>query len=186
MSNFGAPEGPTLGEMIVNNAKPVPPPAVVEPPAPEIPTNASEATARLAQLQADPKWREAFLRGDGPRAKEFNALMQTIEKGDNPQVDHAIAGVLYDGPFQPSGHMQNIATAQMFRDLGIGDDVTREVLTDREVTQEEYDKVSRLKAERMRDNNWVKEYMAGNGPQRRDMMLMDIVLSSTIKAKEAS
>jgi hypothetical protein len=186
MSNFGAPDGPTLGEMIVNNSKPAPPPAMVEPPPPEIPATANEATARLNQLKADPKWRDAFLSGSPRHAKEFAALTETIDKGDNPEIDRAIAGELYDGPFQPSGHMQNIAAAQMFRELGIGDDVTRQVLTDHEVTQEEYNKVAQLKAERMRDQDWVKQYMAGNGPQRRDMTLMNIVLSSTIKAKAAS
>jgi hypothetical protein len=185
MSNFGEP-GPSLGEMIVNNSKPAPPPAVVEPPPLEIPTNANEATARLAQLQADPKWREDFLSGTPRNAKEFSALMETIEKGDNPEVDRAIAGVLYDGPFQPSGHMLNIATAEMFRENGIGDDVIRETLTDKGVTQAEHDAVARLKAERMRDRDWIREFLAGNGKQKREAQLMDIVLSSTIKPGAAA
>ena len=134
MSDFSAPDGPSLGEMIVANSKPAPPPPVVEPPPPEIPGNANEATARLNALKADPKWTQEFLGGTPRHAKEFSALMDVISKGDNPAVDRAIAGVLYDGPFQPAGHMLNIAAAEMFRDVGIGDDVIRQTLTDYEVT----------------------------------------------------
>lgn len=185
MSDFGE-QGPTLGAMIVANSQPAPPPPVVEPPPPVTPGTASEATARLKELKADPAWRDAYLGGSPRHAKEMASLHDVISKGDNPAVDLAIAGVLYDAPFQPSGHIENIAAASMFRDHGIRDAVIRETLADHEVTQAEYDAVAQLKAERLRDRAWVKEFMAGNGQHTRDMMLMSIVLSSTIKTEVAA
>jgi len=46
--------------------------------------------------------------------------------------------------------------------------------------------LGRWKAERMRDHTWVKEYMSGNGQHKRDMMLMNIVLTSPIKSGAAA
>jgi hypothetical protein len=63
--------------------------------------------------------------------------------------------------------------------------VIRETLAGKEVTQAEHDAVKNLKAERMRDQAWVKEYMSGNGQHKRDMMLMNIVLTSSIKKDAA-
>jgi hypothetical protein len=82
--------------------------------------------------------------------------------------------------------MQMIGVAGMLREIGIRDEVIRQTLTSKEVTQAEYDAVKSLKAERMRDHAWVKEYLAGNGPHKRDMMLMNIVLTSPIKKEAAA
>ena len=154
------------------------------PPAPPAPTP-DQAVAKLAELQNDKNWTGKFLSGNGPEVAEFRSLTEiAIKSGD--RIDKAIAGVLDDAPIQQSGHMMNIAAAEMFRDLGIRDEVIREALMGKPVTQAEYDAVARLKAERMRDHAWVKEYMAGNGQHKRDAMLMDIVLTSPIKKEAAA
>ncbi|MCA1474772.1 hypothetical protein [Bradyrhizobium sp. NBAIM08] len=185
MSMWGQ-EGQTVGEMIVAHATAAPPPAPPPPPAAPIPATGAEAAARLNELKGNAEWRDKFLAGNGPEAKEFRELTSKINESDNPNVDKAMAGLLDDAPFQSTDRLQMIGATQMFRDLGIRDEVIRETLTNREVTQQEYDAVARLKAERMRDHAWVKEFMAGNGQHTRDMMLMNVVLSSPIKKQAAA
>jgi len=57
-------------------------------------------------------------------------------------------------------------------------------LTDRPVTQKEHDLVARWKAEKLRDSEWVKKYMAGEGEQMREMMIASGVLSASIRQEE--
>src|SRR5437868_1738382 len=119
---------PTLGEMIAGHAAPSPPVVISPPAAPVIPATPAEAVARLNELKSNGEWRDRFLSGNGPEAKEFRDLQATIAKSDQPQVDRAMAGLLEDAPFQPSGHLQMIGTAEMLRDIGIRDEITRDVL----------------------------------------------------------
>jgi hypothetical protein len=160
-------------------ATPAPPPAL-------LPTNAAEAATRINELKADTAWRDRYLGGGLTEKRDLTALQEIIHKGDNPDVDKAMAGVLDDAPIQRSGHMQMIGVAQHLRDLGIRDEIIRDTLTGRPVTQAEHDAVARLKADRMRDHAWTKEFLAGNGQHKRDAMLMDIVLTSPIKKEAAA
>lgn len=146
------------------------------------PATPAEATAKLEALKADPAWRDGFLSGSAPQAREYQELTALAAKGDkDAKVDLAMAGVMADAPFQDSGHIQNIAATKMFRELGIRDEVIRETLTDQEITQQDYDAVARWKADRLKDSAWVKAWLSGEGDQARDMMLANIVLSSNIK-----
>ena len=172
-------EAPTLGEMIANGV--TPPTPIAPTPAPTNPQNAAEATMRLNELKNDATWRDRFLAGNTPEAREYRALRTQIESGDAPNVDAAMAGVLDDAPFQDSKRMQMVAATAHFRDLGIRDEVIRQTLTDYEVTPQEHAVVTKWKADRMRDPEWVEKYLAGHGDHKRDMMLANIVLTSKIK-----
>ena len=177
-SNSGS-GAPTLGEMISGEV-PIPVAVLTPPtPAPVTPTNSAEATARLNELQRDAGWRDRLLAGHGSEAKEYRTLRDMITQGD--PVDKAMAGIMDDAPFQSSGHLLNVAATQMFREMGIDDGAIRQTLTGHEVTQEEYNAVARLKAERLRDPEWVEQFLAGSASHKRDSMLMNIVLSSSIK-----
>jgi hypothetical protein len=146
---------------------------------PALPTNAAEAVTRLAQLSANENWANAVLSGNGPQVAEFKDLQKLIAAGDN--VDKALAGVMEDGPFQQSGHTLNIGVAATLRDKGIRDEVIREVLSERPVTQQEREMAVRWKADHMGDSEWVKKYMSGEREQVREMTLANIILSSPIK-----
>jgi hypothetical protein len=148
------------------------------------PANAAEAVTRLDALKADSAWANGVLAGNGPHVAEFKSLTGIIAGGDN--VDRAMAGVREDGIFQSSEHAQMIAATNMFREIGISDAVIRQALTDYEVTAQEYAMVEKWKADRMGDSEWVKKYLAGERQQTRDMMLADIVLSSSIKKDSAA
>jgi hypothetical protein len=149
------------------------------------PANATEARARLDTLIADKDFGAKLVKGEAGANREFRDLSELAAKGEAERVDVAMAGVMADTPFQDSGHLQNIAATKMFRELGIRDEVIRETLTDRPVTQQEHDVVAKWKADRMRDSEYVKKWLSGEGEQAREMMLANIVLSSSIK-KEAS
>jgi hypothetical protein len=151
-------------------------------PPPAAPSTPAEASTRLDQLKSDPAWRDGFLSGSGPQAREYQDLTALAAKGD--KVDLAMAGVLADGPWQESGHLEMIAATKMFRELGISDATIKQTLTDYQVTQREHDAVAKWKADRMRDSEWVKKWLSGEGEHARDMMLANIALTSTIK-KEA-
>lgn len=181
-SQWGS-DTPTVGDMIYAHAQPKPPTFVAPPPAPVIPTNPTEAIARLNELKGNSEWADKFLKGHSPQVKEFKALQEVAAKADN--VDKAMAGVLDDAPFQSSGHLAMVAATSMFREIGISDAVIRQTLTDQEVTQAEYDAVSKWKADHLRDHEWTKRYLAGDGDQVRDMLLANIVLSSKIKQSAA-
>jgi hypothetical protein len=183
-SQWGS-DTPTVGDMIAAHARPVPPTPVAPPPAPVIPTNPTEAIARLDALKADAGWRDKFLSGNSPQVKEFRDLQAVAAKAADSKVDAAMAGILEDTPFQSSGHLAMVAATSMFREIGISDAVIRQTLTDREVTQAEHDVVAKWKADRMRDHDWTKKYLAGDGDQVRDMLLANIVLSSNIKQSAA-
>jgi hypothetical protein len=143
------------------------------------PATPTEATARLDQLKSDPAWREGFLSGGGQQAREYQELSALAAKAD--KVDLAMAGVMADAPFQDSSHIEMIGATKMFRELGIRDEVIKQTLSDHEISQAEHDVVAKWKADRMRDSDWVEKWLAGEGEQARDMVLANIVLSSSIK-----
>ncbi|MET4319306.1 hypothetical protein [Bradyrhizobium sp. RT5a] len=144
-----------------------------------------EAAAKLSELRGNQDWTTKFLAGNGPELAEFRKLSELAVNGSD-KITKAMAGVLDAAPVQESGHMQMIGVAQHLREIGIRDDVIRQTLTGQEVTQAEHDAVARLKADRMRDHAWTKEFLAGNGEHKRDMMLMNIVLTSSIKKEAAA
>jgi hypothetical protein len=181
MSRWGD-TGATLGEMIVAQSQPAPPQPVAPPPAPVIPNTAGEATARLNELKADPAWRDEFLAGGSRQAREMASLLEVIDKGENPRVDRAMAGVMADQPFQEQGHLAMIGATDMLRSAGIRDDVIREFLTGQGIPAEEQKLAAERKAERLRDHDWTRKFLEGNGEQRKEMLLIDLILNAPTKA----
>src|SRR5258705_4426373 len=153
---------------------------------PAAPSTPAEATAKLDALKSDPAWRQQFLSGNGPQVKDYNNLSELAAKGEAEKVDAAMAGVMADTPFQDSSHLEMLHATTMFRDHGISDAVIKQALTDYRVTAEEHAIVAKLKADRMRDPAWVKAWLSGEGEHARDMMLMNIVLSSSVKGARGS
>jgi hypothetical protein len=107
---------------------------------------------------------------------------------ESAQVDKAMAGeLLLDGPVQPSGHMVQIGVAGHLRDIGIRDEIIKDVIAGTHtVTKEEYAATERWKAEHMRDQEWVKRYLAGDGDTNEKMTLANIILSGGIREGKAA
>ncbi|MCJ9701732.1 hypothetical protein, partial [Bradyrhizobium sp. SHOUNA76] len=151
-------------------------------PAPVIPSAAGDAAARLNELKADPAWRDELLNGSVSHLKEMRDLQAVIGRGGNPEVDKAIAGVLDAAPFQTTKRMTMIGTAEHLRESGIGDaNVIRQVLAGEAVTPEEHATATEAKARLMRDSDFIARYTAGDGEAKRQMTLLNIVVSSPIK-----
>ncbi|MEH2485422.1 hypothetical protein [Bradyrhizobium sp. AZCC 2230] len=182
--------GATLGEMLHSgdHAAAAAAAAAISQPAaarvaPVIPSEASAAAARLNELKSTPEWRDQLLDGSPSHLKEMRDLQAVISRGANPEVDKAIAGVLDAAPFQTTKRMTMIGTAEHLRASGIGDTgVIRQVLAGEPVTPEEHATATETKARLMNDQDFVKRYTAGDGEAKRQMTLLNIVISSPKKS----
>jgi hypothetical protein len=150
---------------------------------PAPPSTPAEATTRLDQLRADPKWTEALLSGGPAQTREFHELHELVAKGDG--VDMAMAGVMQPGIIQDSGHVEMANTATMLRDMGFNPKQVRETLEGKEATQADIDIATAWKAQNMNSKEFVTRLMAGEPEAARLLMAANIVLSSPVK-KEAS
>jgi hypothetical protein len=146
-------------------------PAAAAPGAPA--TNAAEAAARLGSLQKT-DWTSRLLAGDETARAEFEQLTGLIANED--PVDGVAAGLPADRS------VREMAEAVPFlREAGLSDDVIRQVFTDQEVTQKEFDLATQWKAQRFRDQEWVKRFLSGEPDAGRQMMAANIILNSAIK-----
>jgi hypothetical protein len=101
---------------------------------------------------------------------------------EGTQIDKAMAGELLNDFIQPSGHTVDIGVVSHLRDIGIRDEIIRDVVAGtHKVTKEEYAATERWKAEHMRDQEWVKRYLAGDGEPREKMTLANIILSGGVR-----
>lgn len=150
-----------------------------------IPSTPAEAATRLEQLKADPTWREQFLAGNGAHKTEFHSLTALIGRGDS--VDKALAGVPLDGPLQPSKHLTNIGVANALREIGIQDQIIKDVIAGtHKVSRAEYDATQRWKDLQMRDKIFVERYLTNEGDAREKMTLANIILSGGVREEKAA
>jgi hypothetical protein len=149
-----------------------------------VPSTPAEASARLETLKADAGWKDQFLAGNGPQVAEFKSLTELAAKATD--TDKALAGRLQDGPVQSSSHMVQIGVANTLREIGIRDEIIKDVLTgEHKVTRAEYEMTERWKAERMRDKEWVQRYLTNDGDAHEKMTLANIILSGGIREEKA-
>jgi hypothetical protein len=148
---------------------------------PQPPASPAEAAARLDQLKSDPAWRDGFLSGSGSQQfREYQNLSELAAKAD--KVDLAMAGVgMPDAPFQDSDHVLLVNMANFFRDLGMREEVIKECLEQREISQQERDLVVNAKADRTADPDWVKKWLSGDREVGRWMTTAHDVLSRPVK-----
>jgi hypothetical protein len=158
-----------------------PAPTPAAPPTP--PSTPAEATTRLDQLKADPKWTTALLSGGPAQTKEFHDLHELVAKGDG--VDQAISGTMPTRIIQDSTQFEMASMAAHLKELGIRAELVREYLTGHTTTKGWYDEVARHKADRMRDPAFVKALFSGSVEARRTLTLCNIVLSGEITESSA-
>ena len=139
--------------------------AATAPPAPDKPTNAIEATARLKELTADPAWVREYTNGGIEQRREFAALTEQVAAGD--PLDAVMAGI------EPSGlnvdlsgtrasPRDQIAAVAAWRGHGIGDKAIRQILSDLKPTIEEHNLAKYNNARRFADADWVARLLAGD------------------------
>lgn len=64
-----------------------------------------------------------------------------------------------------------------FRRLGIPDRAIEDLLTGRQLPKEEYIAVQKLQHMRFGDAEWVKRYLAGGAAERREAVLMAMIVT---------
>jgi hypothetical protein len=156
---------------------------------PAAPKNAAEAATRLADLRNDPAWGKKFLEGDAAARTESRQLSELIagDVTDQPvirsaatleQIDAAIMTGLSDGS---SASREMASAIPWMREAGMSDGTIRQVFTDQEIPQKEFDLASAWKVQHMRDSEWCKKYLAGDTEAHKQMMAANIILNSKIK-----
>jgi hypothetical protein len=153
--------------------------AALTAPPPAAPTTPAEAATRLDQAKADPKWTETFLAGHPERVREFHEWHALAAKGES--VDRAMAGMYMEGG-NTTDHITQMGTAAVFRELGIRDEITRDVLVDKHtVTQAEYNATKVWKEDRMNDKEWVAKLMGGDREAKRKLVLANLILTGHVQ-----
>ena len=149
------------------------------------PANAKEASARLEVLKANDEFTGKLLGGDPYAAKEFHDLHVMAAEGSGmSDVDKAMTGALPDVP--DSGLRMMAGTADMLRDIGLRDEVVRQVLEDQPVTEAEFNAAKAWQTRAMKDQAFVKLYLEGDIEARQKMTLASIIISSPIKTEKAA
>jgi hypothetical protein len=155
------------------------PQAQIDAPAP--PANATEAATRIESFKTDATLRDKLLAGDATATKEWHELHGLIASADD-RVSSAMAGQLSEIP--DSDHRLMANTATMLRELGLNEGTVQQTLENRPVTQQEFDTVTALKAQKFRDQEWKKSLLSGDAQTVKELSLINIVLSSPIEKKE--
>jgi hypothetical protein len=132
--------------------------------APVVPTDPAAASARKAELLANPEFRGKFLENDAAARAEMSALNGVIV-----------------GPTPADTEPVNPAIIERAREMGVSDDVVAQIEARTPVSQEEYDKVLRWKNGKLKDPAFLRKYLDGDYDARQQMFLSSVVLSSPIK-----
>jgi len=152
------------------------------------PTTPDGARGRLAELKANSEWRDAFVAGNGPQVAEFRRLSALAAKGDEQIISDALAGkapsidqIFIDPQMRDATH-----TIEALRGMGIHEEnVARSVLDGSPVSAEERNQASIAKDRLMKDVDWTKKYLAGDGEARRQMGLLNVILTRSVKESAA-
>jgi hypothetical protein len=152
-------------------------------------TDSGQAKAHLETLSNDPQWRASFLRGDQSARNEFATLTARAAAGD--PTTEALAGDL-----PPPGVMEITGSAvggkipsrtlagevDALRQAGVSDGAIAQLLDGYAMSPHEVEAVSRLKAMRLGDPEFVARYLKGGWSEVREMRLIAAVLSAPRRA----
>jgi hypothetical protein len=147
--------------------------------------DAASARARLDHLTSDAAWRDRLMQGDIATKKEWTALTETIAAGD--PIDAVMAGVNPAANTQidlsggnAASYADQVKAVPELRSVGLGDDVIRQVLSDTKVSRAEFDAVKGWQDHALKDQDFVRRYLAGDRDAARQMTLAAVVLASEI------
>lgn len=134
-----------------------------------LPTTAADAArAQIAELKANPEWVKRHFDGDLATREEMARL-------------HEIAFTPTPGSIMMGGPTPEEQRAEMADHLGTQFDVSSAVLDEirqgKPASLEEHRLARGRKSSLMADPAWVTRYMAGDATARRDMWLLNSILS---------
>jgi hypothetical protein len=152
-------------------------PQLGAPPAP--PANSQEARTRLDALIADKDWGAKALAGDLAANRELRELTTMAARDDGAGVDVAMLG---NANQMPTTELQVMAhAAASMREVGIREEIIRDALSGKAMTQAEVDLTKAWQTRHFADPEWSKRFLAGGAEERQQFMLCSIILSSPIK-----
>lgn len=145
----------------------------------------AQATARLSELQGDPDWVKAYLAGSGPKRAEFTKLTELASRVD--KIDRQIAGTDHgSSEWLDREYRDGVQTAQLLRDGGVHEpDIARQVISNEAVAQAEHDAAKVARDRLMKNPEFVRKYLSGEGEAVRQMTLLNVVITREIKGGDA-
>jgi hypothetical protein len=147
------------------------------------------AAAAIAARMADPSFRQEFLKGGAQQKADVAALVakKVDAAATAAKVDAALAGTLPTSGFvhantEAGVSPQNLISAVAgFRELGVGDEALRELLTGKQTNKETFDRVAEFRQTLLRDPEWMKRWLGGDLECRKQMALCNIVKLGGVK-----
>jgi hypothetical protein len=158
--------------------------AEMTPPPPIVTATAADARARLDVLTKDQAWGKSFLDGNAEARRLFAELSAQVAAGDD--VQQALDGT---APPQQvletniNGSLSRRVVAEVVADMranGLSDGVIWEAISGKPVSRAEFEAVKQYQRAKHGDPEWVARFLKGGYAERREHMLMSIVLSSEI------
>jgi hypothetical protein len=146
--------------------------------------DSAAARARLSELSSSQEWRTAFFNGDPQARKDFGELTAAIADGNT--VDDVLAGA---GPVSQlietttAGQLSSRNTAieiDHLRQIGLNDKTIAQVFKGGSVTPAEREMARVTKEMRLGDPDWSARWMKGGWAKRREMTLLNTVLSASV------
>jgi hypothetical protein len=157
------------------------------PEVPAAPTTPAEAKARMDSLMATEAWAKGWMAGSPAHIDEFNKLLELSLSVKSEKIDPDDPAGAAKQIFLDSQQRDNANTAGMLRDSGITDPaIIKQVLTNEEVSQQEFDAAHAMRSRLEKDHDWQKKFLSGDGEAVRQMMLLNIILTRPVKRGAAA
>jgi hypothetical protein len=142
--------------------------------------SAVAARATLEGLSANPEWRDKYFGGDVEARRQFEELTERIANC-NPTAE-TLAGVR-PGEFEVTvgnelNSRKRADAVAGLRSLGFDDATVVQAIDGAEVGPHELAMAKQMKAMRLSDAAWIDRYMKGDLSARREMSLLNTILSS--------
>lgn len=158
-------------------------------PAPDRPTDAAGARAKLDALTANKSWSERYLNGGVDETREFKELTAMVASTDPAvRLERVLAGEVHNNSVIETVSGDELSTSKLaiavdgLREVGLSDEAIREAISGGKNTAVIHRATRELKERLFGDPAWVKRYLDGGAPERRQATLISIVLNSEIAA----
>ena len=143
------------------------------------------AQARLDALTNDPAWRTKFYNGSPEARATLVELTNAIATG---KTNAAISGtadlsreIETTSGMQLSRHKLQVEVDHL-RELGLNDDLIRQAVDGAPISASEKAMAKVARRMRLEDPTWVAAYMKNGYSQRREILLLNLILSSEVAA----
>lgn len=143
---------------------------------PAPPANAVEARTRLAAIEADKDQGAKIFAGDPAANREWRELVAKAATSDDSTVELAMTGDVHK--ITDSATKMMAETAVWMRGAGFPEKAIRETLADKAPAPEDIDRARVWKTQAMKNPDFTKRLLDGDGDAMREMTAANIVLTA--------